>query len=302
MRTKCIVYTRLSSVNNNYKNIISLNNQYNQCKEYADKNNFEIVKTFEEIGSAKKLYKLPILTKIVNEYHDITLLIRSVCRYSRNTRQGLEYYEKLKESNVKLIFAIDNLIINNNNPHIMNRFRNLMSESEMESAIASKRQKDSIKFRKQMGGYVGGIPYGFKLENKTGISKLVINKQEQNIISFINAARKGESNSRKLSQLMCKISKLKDKIEFIDSDGETVIERFKKKYTLTYNEISNLLNDFEVNNRGREWKASSVYRIFNKEKIKKRKIINLAKDFSEKLTSNQKKKSKKRRKKNKKII
>jgi DNA invertase Pin-like site-specific DNA recombinase len=293
MKTECIVYTRISCVNNNSNNVISLNNQYNQCKDYADKNNYKIIESFKEIGSAKYIYKLPILTEIVNNYHDITLLIRSVSRFSRNTKQGLEYYEKLKESNVKLIFTVDNLIINNNNPHIMNRFRNLISEAEMESAIASKRQLDSIKFRRQMGGHIGGIPYGYKLENKTGISKLIIDKNEQNVIKFIKAAREGKTNSRKLSMLIFKISQFKDNIEFIDYDGETIIERFNNKYTLSYNEISNLLNEYKVNNRGKIWKTSTIYRILNKDKIKKRKINKLVKDFSKNLISLKKYKRKK---------
>ena len=253
-----------------------MNNQYNQCKDYADKNNYKIIESFKEIGSAKNINKLPILTNIVNKFHEITLLIRSVSRFSRNTLQGWEYFEILRKSNVKLIFTVDNLMIDYKNPHIMNRFRNLMSEAEMESAIASKRQKDSITFRRLMGGYIGGVPYGFKLVNKSGVSKLVKDKNENNITDFIKAAREGKCNSRILSNKMSKISSIKEDILFLDYDGETVINRFDKNYTLTYLEIANLLNEYNVKNRGK-YDRGSVSRIYNKENLKKRKINNLAK-------------------------
>lgn len=300
-KKKCIIYSRISSVNNNYRNFTSLKNQYNQCKEYADKNNYQIIESFEEVGSAKNIKKLPVLTNIVNNYYDITLLIRSVSRFSRNTLQGLEYFHILTNSNVKLIFTVDNLIIDLKNPHVMNRFRNLMSEAEMESAIASKRQKDSIRFRKLMGAYVGGVPFGFKLKNDSGISKLVIDDKENNIIKFIKEARIGKINSRKLSELMFKISNSKTPIEFIDYDGKTVIERFNKDkpFTLTYAEIADLLNDYNVKNRSKEWKAISVSRIFNKENNKKRKIKKLINDFNKKLECKTKSKKSVRRSKRK---
>jgi len=282
MKKTCIVYSRISSdkqtkYNNSY---LSLHTQRIQCEDYAKNNNLKIIKFYQEVYSAKDMRKLKILNELINTNGNVILLVRSVSRFSRNVSQGIEYYNKMKERNILPIFVQDNLIVDDN-PHNLARYISLLSTAQLESEIISQRVKNNLNTIRQLGGHVGSLEYGFKSKEKDGIRVKVINQYEQDVIKFILCAKKGNCTSRILSILMYKISKDNQKVPiyFYDKDG-SIIRKFDNPYTLTYQEISNLLNDYNVTHRGKSWTSSSIGRICNKKIITKRKLNRLTNDLT----------------------
>ena len=84
-----------------------------------------------------------------------------------------------------------------------------------------------------------------------------------NRIDFINQARNGTS-CKLLNTKLKKIIPNADPIEFYDADGVTKIKYFNKSNTLSFGEIADILNDYDIRKRGKYWTASSVNGIFNK--------------------------------------
>jgi hypothetical protein len=75
-------------------------------------------------------------------------------------------------------------------------------------------------------------------------------------------ARVGDVSCKKLNiQLNKIIPNNKDPIEFWDEDKK--IEVFKKKFTLTFAEIADLLNSYNIKARCGSWNSGKVNRIFN---------------------------------------
>ena len=178
---------------------------------------------------------------------------------------GVVMLNKSYDKKINIIFIEDNLESSNISHRHMIRTKIL--ESQHESEVLSNRVKSRNNLKRSRGWEFGVPEFGkkAKLDNKK-VRKIVNSKEEQNVINFIISARDCCS-CRELNKSLKKINKKADPIYFFDKDGVTKINYFDKPNTLSFFEIASLLNDYDINKRGKEWTSSSVSRIYKKYSI-----------------------------------
>lgn len=259
---KAVIYNRISSKNQAQLNgvHISLENQLNHCKEYCEKNNFEIIATFSEIKSAKNIKFQKKLLDIYKNYDNINLIIYNITRFSRNTIEGLNFINNCKNKNIKLHFVEENL---SGDQYIdQHRLRIGLSQAELESNNISQKQLKTNKVLRSKGWKFGNAKYGHHITFKNGIRSTKSNKCEQNVIKFIETAKTTTSCKELNKFLNIILPNNKYPLEFYDKD-DSKIDHFSKPNTLTFQEIANILNEYGIKPRKNIWtknKISNIYR------------------------------------------
>lgn len=262
--SQAIIYCRLSSPNqamiNNFH--VSIENQLEYCRNYCSTNNFSIVQEVHEIKSARDMNYLYELKRIGESNSNLNLVIYNITRFSRNILQGLQYIQAFTSKNITIHFVEENA---KSNHHLdLHRIRLGLSQSEYESDTISNRVKANNIVLRNKGWKFGQAPYGKEVTMIHGVRTFIVSKYESNVISFIKAARIGTCSVMALNKLLKNIiPNNKEPIEFWDDSTGTQITRFDKSYTLTFGEIADLLNSYNIFNRSNLWSASSVNRVFN---------------------------------------
>lgn len=146
---------------------------------------FNRIKTYHITSSAYK--GVPKVLQDIGEVSrkgDMVMVYR-VDRLSRNIVKYLSVLEEMHEKGVYIYAVEDQLWYH----HRKLDFLQLVLDANKESALISRRVKRSVAYRRNRGDYVGGVPYGWKLERDIdGIVKKVQNAEEQKVIKII---RKG---------------------------------------------------------------------------------------------------------------
>ena len=262
-----IVYTRLSSSNQSSFNGIytSIESQVNKCNEYCLNNNIKNVQYRSEIISGKNINKQYELLSVLEVNNLKNIIFYNVSRFSRNSIGALNFLDKCKSKGIKLHFVEENIVTG----HIMDdhRLRMALSDSQLEHERIKERAKLSISIRKEKGWDFGNAEFGNSINFKNGIRKKTKNSYENNIIKFIVTARETVICNTLNKQLLKINPKNTTPIKFYDVDGNE-ISRFDKPYTLTYQEIADLLNDYGIKKRNKEWSSNMVQYVYNMEKKK----------------------------------
>jgi len=257
-----IIYARISSPNQAEYNgqHFSIENQISRCTEYCQTNLFNITDVVTEVVSARDINKQNGLINIYNTKSNCNLVVFNISRFSRNTSQALDWINKFKSKHINIIFMEENIHLTSFID--MHRLRLGLSQAELESNQISHRIKSTNNLLKSKGWKFGRESFGYKSCRQKGIRKFQINKEEQMIMDFIIGSRKGVS-CRKINKLLNKIIPTnKIPIKYYDSDDITPIESFSKPNMLTFTEIADLLNDYNIKNRSREWNYGMVSRIY----------------------------------------
>ena len=270
-----IIYCRLSSTNQcTIDNLhTSIENQLMHCRTYCNNNGFNILDEVQEIKSARNMQYLYELNNIGNNYSHINLVIYNITRFSRNILQGLQYIQNFSQKGIVLHFVEENAKTNH---HLdLHRIRLGLSQSEYESDTISNRVRSNNIVLRNKGWNFGNPKYGKEVNYINGIRKFTDNLYEQNIIKFIIVARKGKCTVMALNNLLQEIiPENKDPIEFWDDELGCQITRFDVSYTLTFGEIADLLNSYNIMNRSNTWSASSVNYVYNNNNIELTKKLN----------------------------
>lgn len=193
---EAVIYARVSSVTDRQ----STDRQVVDLRSYANTNNMNIVKVFEEhISGVKKNEERPILCECldfcVTNNIDI-LLISELSRLGRNVDEVLANVKFCKDHDLNIYFQKENLSIfqsdGSKNP-FLNIFISVLGTcAEME--------RESISFRLN-SGRAQYIANGGKLGRKTGSTKSREKKKDE-YKEVINLLRKGISirNVAKLTE------------------------------------------------------------------------------------------------------
>lgn len=195
MKTACI-FARISSVNGDRQNT---ERQILDLSSFADKNDFQIMKVFEErISGAKKNEERAILMECIDfciSNKVDTLLCSELSRIGRNTLQVLKTLESLHENGV--------------NVYVQNLSINTLTEGKQVNPIASilltvmaemsNIERQNIQYRLN-SGRVRYIANGGELGRKKGSLKS-IEQKKQEYSEVISLLKRGYSvrNTAKLT-------------------------------------------------------------------------------------------------------
>jgi DNA invertase Pin-like site-specific DNA recombinase len=266
------IYTRISSAssyNNGNKKFVSLENQALNCVSYLEKLgiNKDNVEVIEDIGSAwKNRHNQCGLFHLLNK-HNITIIINSICRFSRYSLIGYSLLEKAEKHNITIYFVEEGLNTANERHSILIKQKILFAEEE---AIAcSRRQKLAIAEKKKKGWEFGNPGFGYKMVMKGSIQKKVPNKLEKKVLDFIIKANDNDfyEDKKLLNREYKKIvmntgkkfmGKNKKNVNISKYDYEPKNKKFSgrqvKSSVLAYN-----LNKYKV--LGLKWTRSKVYNL-----------------------------------------
>ena len=151
-----IIYSRISS------KAQSLEAQTSSCKDYCVKNNLTVTEIITETGSGRSMKNLKKLRKLITGSKNITILVYSVDRFSRNTADALNFMKILDSNNINLISVADNIDLSSGSGR--HSFRMRVSAAELEIDLLSERVKRSIAFKRSRGDFIGVAPYGYKTQ------------------------------------------------------------------------------------------------------------------------------------------
>lgn len=195
---KASIYARVSSTNDRQ----STDRQVIDLRNYAERNNIEVVKVYEEhISGAKRNEERPILCECldycIGNGVDM-LLISELSRLGRNVDEVLANVKRCKDNNLNIFFQKENLSIfqpdGSKNP-FLNIFISVLGTcAEME--------RENIKFRLN-SGREKYIAEGGKLGRKVGSVKSSEKKQEE-YKQVLKELKKGTSIRR--TAKLCDVS------------------------------------------------------------------------------------------------
>lgn len=164
----------------------------------------------------------------------------------------------MKEKNIFLLSTMENVDIYSPSGEFV--LTNLLNASEFESKLIGKRVKDALQKYKEDGNDLGKVPFGKKVSMIESKRKFIIDEYENDIIQFILLCRKTNTHINELNNHIKKF--------YINNEEEfTPIILNKKNYLLhplTFENIAELLNSYNIEYRKKKWTKNIVYKIFTK--------------------------------------
>lgn len=194
---KTIAYLRVSSdkqANEGY----SLENQKARIESYCNIYNLEIIKTISDEVSGKNQNRegFKELMNMVSNKECEAIVVYSISRFARNSRDTLNCLHAMKENNVFFHSYTEKIDTNSANGKFF--FTIMAAYAEMETSQISERVK-SVKENNKLNLKTYSSPvYGF--DNIPG-GKMIINQGEMKIVDFIRERIKEISYSKLAKEL-----------------------------------------------------------------------------------------------------
>lgn len=264
-----IIYIRCSTKKQNEDNLHGYSTQLGLCREYAEKNNFNVTEVLFDTIPGHNISKMKI-NHILDDstYSNINIIFADPSRLSRSPSEGTSFVMKCLDKKIICHSARHN-ISTNNNPELK-LFLSYILDAYTESQIFISRMKSMIYLKKKHGSYIGVPPYGYHLvkcintSSEYPISVKKLDKHEQDIIKLIALLAFG-SYLEPLYVLLRELSN-NTNAKLYYSNGKQEIE-FENKICYGYlrePDIANILNNFNILKRGKLWTKYSVSGIIKK--------------------------------------
>ena len=157
MKTKAIIYARVSTTNQDYTR------QLNELRDYAQKMNYEIVREFQEkISGAKSVAERNAMNLLL-EYISTTkidkILIYECSRLSRRAIDFLQLIEIFNQHKISLYIhanGLETLLSNGNINPIANLVLGILAQfNSMERSLIRARMESGYNHYRSCGGAVG---------------------------------------------------------------------------------------------------------------------------------------------------
>lgn len=234
---KCNIYCRVSSIiRNEYnKDSPTLESQLAKCQKYADTQKIFVNKIYQDIASGRNINRrqLKMLLTDIVESKTSYLLIDDISRLSKNRKDGMEIYNKLKKNDCTIISISDNSHIDTLGE--IELFKYKLDKAEEKSNELSKQIKESIRKRRERGEYIGKAPYGYQttrdIDNKL---ILIPDEKEQIFIKKIIEMKYQNLSLTKIASTLNKISTKRGKkwsaksVSYLYTKSIIRIKNFKK--------------------------------------------------------------------------
>lgn len=205
------IYTRVSTSRQIEDSKFGLEKQYESIIQYVNQNftgfTADHCRYFEDIGTMYKnknvLKNFNKMEKHIKSKHGrkTLIIIYSICRLGRNLYKNIMFLSKLKQYNCKIISIKENIMYNKTRM-MNNKFHYFLVRAEEESDLKSLNMTTRHNIIKRMGGHVGFVPYGFKLEKIGNIPKLVPDKDEQTVIKTIKKLRDEHKTDKDIERII----------------------------------------------------------------------------------------------------
>lgn len=173
---KAVIYARYSSDSQTEQ---SIDGQLRVCKEYAEKNGYEIVAEYIDRAMTGTNDNRPDFQRMIKDsYHKKWqyVLVYKFDRFSRDKYQSTLHKHTLKQNGVKVISAMENIP---ETPEGIILESLLEGMNQYYSAELSQKVKRGLKESRIKGLFTGGpTPYGYNVKDK----KLSINEEQANIV------------------------------------------------------------------------------------------------------------------------
>lgn len=262
-----IGYVRVSSKAQNKFNHLSIQTQTDIISKDASLKSYDIDKFVSDVGTGRHKHGQPNLWKLVKTNKNCTIIVSKMDRLCRNVSNYLKLEELLTKNNINIYSVNDGIDTSiSNNAIKQHLIRTLISDAQKESDILSERINACINYRKTYGLHWGRVPYGFVLNKQT--SKLESVEYEHNVIKFMVGLNSKNCKSNDINILLEKISPLYgtsdkwEKLCFFDVD-DTPIDKLSDG--LSFSDIADILNSYDVKKRGRDWTYSMIKNVIQKQ-------------------------------------
>lgn len=173
---KAVIYARYSSDSQTEQ---SIEGQLRVCKEYAERNGYEIVAEYIDRAMTGTNDNRPDFQRMIKDsYHKKWqyVLVYKFDRFSRDKYQSTLHKHTLKQNGVKVISAMENIP---ETPEGIILESLLEGMNQYYSAELSQKVKRGLKESRIKGLFTGGpTPYGYNVKDK----KLSINEEQANIV------------------------------------------------------------------------------------------------------------------------
>ncbi|MBL4653825.1 MAG: recombinase family protein, partial [Flavobacteriales bacterium] len=185
---KCLIYTRVSTVEQTRGEFTSIDNQERICLHaiaLKEEENWQHVQTISDPGFSGKDLNRPGISKAISDIkaglYDVIVTYK-VDRVSRSLVKFYEFYNLLQEKGIAFYSATQNFDTSSSAGKLM--LNMLLSFAEYEREIVMERTRDRLQANFERGKWGGGwVPFGYNYNLENGI--LVPNPDEKAVVDMI---------------------------------------------------------------------------------------------------------------------
>jgi site-specific DNA recombinase len=181
---KAVGYIRVSTTTQADEGV-SLEMQAAKVRAWADLNGAELLDVVADEGLSAKNANRPGLVRAIQlaKQHKAALVIYSLSRLSRSTRDTLELVSGLEKAGAELVSLTEKIDTSSAGGRMVFRMLSVLAEFEREQL--AERTRAAMQHMKQQGFVVGNVPHGFSRDG----DKLVLNVAEQRVVELAQQLR-----------------------------------------------------------------------------------------------------------------
>jgi DNA invertase Pin-like site-specific DNA recombinase len=263
-----IIYIRCSSKKQNENDLHGAQTQKADCKDYAKKNNFNVINILEDTFNGHDITKLKIYNTIKNgNYSNINIIVADPSRLSRRPAHGISFIEECTNRKIIIHSARDN--ISTKTLLGQSQFGISFYEARIESEQQSKRSKALYEQKKKNGSHIGIAPFGYHLKkiispnSQYPITVKEENEYEQKVIKLISMLYFGNEREEIYKIIREVTQNLLAKIYYYDVNTLRDVEHESRIYygNMTRQDIVDILNKNNILKRRKQWSKDMVGRI-----------------------------------------
>lgn len=257
-----VIFCRVSTYNQSVKFCISLEAQEENGRKCAVLFGLKVMSTIKIVESASNGKKCTI-KRLIRENRGKNIIIYDVSRFCRSVERGMSLLEYALNCKTRLFFVNEGIVWDSSTERFArDKLRARLEAAQEESANIGRRVSMAIQEKKRRGFFTGRVaPFGYTIKAVEGGKKLFPNENETPIVDFINACRTVGRSMNSLNRKLARISRFKNSPIVLEFKDEPVK---KLQEPLSYSGIADLLNDYEVFNRGNEWTSAAVKKVAEK--------------------------------------
>lgn len=181
---KAIGYVRVSTATQADEGV-SLSMQADKIRAWASLNDAELVEVFTDEGLSAKSADRPALQAalVTAKREKAALVVYSLSRFSRSTRDTLELVRELEKAGCELVSLTERIDTSSAGGRMV--FRMMAALAEFEREQLAERTKAAMQHLRAQGRCVGAVPHGFRRKG----ADLVADAREQEMIGLVHQLR-----------------------------------------------------------------------------------------------------------------